>query len=390
MQTKSCVFSLILLFGIFSSFLPCNANPFEVDTLEIPAQATYQEETATDTPSADANLENERSLWKDLEKLYGTLGKRIGKRIIKNRPELEQENHLEGYDNLKISIDGDNYCGQFAMSTLLKGMGIEVDPQQVYQETNPAGIFTAPTIIVEHLRKSGIDARMKNKASTDDIAKRINDGKPVITLVDSGDGVPHWICITGYDTDENGEIVSFRMRDSYWGTRGPHTMDIKDFEKAWKSPMGNGPLSQLVGYSNVLIDNYGEVDPESTPIYPGDFSTATEDNMASGINDVVTGWKNKSVPDVIAGAGKLILGLPGAIHGVVSNLASSQSEKLIEWGKEQKEKGGTGNKILGEVAVAGGKLTNTIAKAGKVVGDIWSSGASMIGNSIKKLGSLFS
>ncbi len=389
MRTKKLFISILVILCCLS--IPCNAtNPFEEDRIEIPAAADNETTAEADNPVTNESLEKENSLWQDLKKLYGPLGKRFGKRIIKNRPELEQERHLEGYDDLEISIDGDNYCGQFAMSTLLKGMGIETDPQDVYTETNPAGIFTAPPIIVEHLRESGIDARMKNKASIADIAKRIDDGKPVIVLVDSGSGIPHWVCITGYDTDENGKIISLRMRDSYWGTSGPHTMDVDKFEKAWKSPLGDSTLSQLADYSNVLIDNFGKIDPESTPIYPGDFSSATEDNMASGINDVVTGWKNKSIPKVISGASKLVLGLPGALVGVVSNFAASNSEKLVRWGEKQKAKGGMGNRILGKAAVAGGKLTNTIAKAGKTVADIWSSGTSMIGNGIKKLGSLFS
>jgi hypothetical protein len=238
---------------------------------------------------------------------------------------------------------------------------------------------------------NGINAKLKNKASVKNIAKRIDDGNPVMVLVDSGDGIPHWVCITGYDTDDSGNIVSLRMRDSYWGTNGPHTMSIADFEKAWNSPFGKGTLSNLVGYSNVLIDNYGTCAPDSTPaIYPGSFDTATEDNMASGINDVVTGWKNHSVAQVIGGASKLVIGLPSAITGVVSNFADKQSQNLISWGETKMDEGGLGNKIIGGAALATGVVTNSIANAGRAVSNAWSSQASIIGNGIKKLGSLFS
>lgn len=372
------------------------ASPFTEEEIVVPTKVN---EVVTDVQETVNQVSEEvkevasvtGTLWGDLKKLYGTvIDSRKGQRKGKKSNKSPNEHHLNGFDDLDINIDGDNYCGQFAMSTLLNGMGIKTNPQDVYKETNPAGIFTAPPIIVEHLRKSGIDARMKNKASVNDIAKRIDDGKPVMVLVDSGSGTPHWICITGYDTDDKGKIVSLRMRDSYWGTDGPHTMDIEDFKKAWNSPFGSGTLSSLVSYSNLLIDNYGTIKPGSTPLYPGTFGTATEDNMASGINDVVTGWTNRSIPQLIGGASKLVLGLPGAITGVASNFIDKTSQGWMNWGQNKWNEGGFGNKLLGGAAVVGGGITNGIAKTGKVISDAWSSGASVIGNGIKKLGSLFS
>ncbi len=386
----------IVLYILASS--TAHASPFTEDPITVPANTQSEqvsEEIVSDDAEAEVAAENPaadtatftRSLWKDLHKLYGTLGKRIGKRVKKQ--DQAAEHHLNGYDDLEIDIDGDNYCGQFAMSTLLNGMGIETDPQEVYQDTNPGGIFTAPPIIVEHLRKKGVDARMKNKAKVSDICKRIDEGRPVIVLVDSGDGVPHWICITGYDTDENGKVVSLRMRDSYWGTDGPHTMPIDEFEKAWKSPFGDSVLGGLVSYENVLIDNHGTCKPGSS-IYPGTFGTATEDNMASGINDVVTGWKNHSVGQVIGGASKLVLGLPGALVGVASNFANSVSDKMISSGQDRWNQGGFWNRVAGGAAIAGGHVTGALADTGKAIADVWSSGASIIGQGIKRLGSFFS
>jgi len=333
-----------------------------------------------------------RSLWAELHKLYKeSVAGRNGKRTFKSSHKAPNEHYLPGFDDLRIEINGDNYCGQFAMSALLKGMGIKTDPQEVYRKTNPAGIFTAPPVIVENLRMSGVDAKMKNKASVNDITKRIDQGKPVIVLVDSGDGTPHWICITGYDTNEKGQIESLRMRDSYWGTSGPHTMAIRDFEKAWKSPFGGGVLGDLLSYSNLLIDNNGKFEPGSSPpIYPGTFSTATEDNLAGGVDDVVTGYKNKSIAQTTGGLAKLLLGLPGAIVGVASNYLDKKSQGLAEWGNKKVKQGGIGNKVLGAGAVIAGGAANVVSKSGKFVADAWSSGASIVGNGIKKIGSWFS
>lgn len=332
------------------------------------------------------------TLWKELKRIYGTatgsrrLGKRSGQRIAS----ATTEHHLPGFDTLNIDIDGDNYCGQFAMSTLLNGMGIRTDPQEIYRDTNPAGIFTAPPTIVETLRQRGIDARMKNGAALNDIKTRIDSGKPVLVLVDSGDGTPHWVCLTGYDTDRNGNIVSFRMRDSYWGTNGPHTMSVADFTKAWSKPFGNGTLGKFANYSNLLVDNLGKIDPKSPPLYPGNFSTATIDNMASGINDVVTGYKNGSLPKMLSGATKLVVGLPGAITGAASNYLANASQDWMRWGTARMSQGGAGNQVLGGAAVVGAAITNGVARTGQVISNVWSSGATVIGNGMKKIGSWFS
>ena len=383
-------FSFLLMTALFIFALPgARANPFTVDSVTIPAKSESRPvATAPDEAAAAQPGTEEPSLIKDLSRIYRTLGPWKGQRNV-TRPENAREHHLKNYDNLEIDIDGDNYCGQFAMSTLLQGMGIEADPQKVYQESNPRGIFTAPPTIAEYLRANGIDARMKNRAGLKDITRRIDEGKPVIVLVESSGGVPHWVCITGYDTDDRGNVVSLRMRDSYWGDEGPHTMPVDKFMTSWNKPFGNSVLGGLVSYSNVLIDNNGTCDPTSTP-YPGTFETATEDNMASGINDVVNGWNNRSVTQTIGGATKLVLGLPGAIVGVASNFARNSGKNMSNWGQERWNQGGLWNRISGGAAIVGGNITSTAGSAGKAVADIWSSGASLIGQGTKRLRSLFS
>lgn len=309
----------------------------------------------------------------------------------KNDTEDSTGNYLDKFSNIDIDIDGDNYCGQFAMTTILKGYGIEADENDIYKQSNPAGIFTAPPVIVETLRANGIDASKKHGASVADITKRIDDGKPVMVLVDSGGGVPHWICIIGYDKDSKGNIISLRMRDSYWGTQKPFDMDIKRFKEAWAQPLGDGILGDIANYKNLLIDIKGKADPTtSSPLYPSNFETATEDNIGGALNDIVTGWKNGGVAQVIGGVTKIVTGLPSAILGVTSNYLGKKSEKLISNGKTNWEKGGFLNKLKGGAAIVGGGIGQSVSKTGKVVADVGSSIANVTGNAIKKLGSLFS
>jgi hypothetical protein len=197
---------------------------------------------------------------------------------------------LEGYEEQQISINGNNYCGQFAMTAVFKGLGITADSQKIYEDTNPAGIFTAPTTITEYLNMNGVDAVSKQNASLSDIVKKIDAGLPAMVLMSTADGTPHWVTIYGYDCDTDGKVVSVEMRDSYWGTKSVYKMDTATFLSRWNSPLGSGFGSNFVGYKNVMIDIKGTKTKDKSPsIFNFNISTATEDNIANGINDVCNG-----------------------------------------------------------------------------------------------------
>ncbi len=298
--------------------------------------------------------------------------------------------HLPGFDQISVNIDGDNYCGQFAMTTALNGMGIPAAGDTVYKMTNPAGIFTGPSTIVEYLRMSGVDASSKHNASIEDIIKKLDDGKPVITLVNSSGNVPHWICITGYDVDSNGKVKSLSMRDSYWGTKSTFSMEVGDFMKKWEAPLGNGFLSGVAGYKNLMIDIAGTAEKAfSPPLFTNNFWTATEDNMAAGINDTVTGFKRLSPTQLAGGVLKLGIGIPGAVTGVVSNGLSKVGSIASDWGKTKWNEGGTLNKVIGGAAVVGGTAAKVVGVVGKTAANALSTVASVFGNGIKKLGYVF-
>jgi hypothetical protein len=112
--------------------------------------------------------------------------------------------------------------------------------------------------------------------------------------------------------------------------------------------------------------------------------------MASGINDVVNGWNNRSVSQTIGGATKLVLGLPGAIVGVASNFARNSGKNMSNWGQERWNQGGFWNRVSGGAAIVGGNIASSAGSAGKAVADLWSSGASLIGQGAKRLRSIFS
>lgn len=386
------LFVLVVLIGtivFIGQSLDLAANPFDVDSRIDIRQTTQEGETAVSEPSSDAVVgdgEIKIEPEKPSQEATVTLTSQKTtepKNVIATTTAKSSENGnvskvLPGYEDEKISIDGDNYCGQFAMTSVFRGLGIDKEAQDVYKATNPRGIFTTPPVIVEYLNKNGVKAGQRNNCSLEDIAKKIDDGKPVLVLVDAGGGSAHWVNIYGYTRDASGKIISVRMRDSYWGTRTGKEMSAEDFSKAWKQPLGDKFLGKIATYSNLMIDINGS--STGSP-----FDTATEDNLGSAINDGVTGWANRDWGMVAGGVTKLALGISGAVMSISSRIPSTLGSKLTNWGKDRMSKGGVGNKILGGAAVAGGSVVKAGGWLLNKIGNGVSSVAKGVGNGIKKL-----
>lgn len=297
---------------------------------------------------------------------------------------------LSQFDNYSVSIQGNNYCGQYSTAMLFQYYGINKDGDKIYSETNPAGIFTAPSTLVEYLNLNGLDANEKNNASIQDLIKKLDSNTPVQCLVCSDGKTPHWVVVCGYETDENGKVTGIKMRDSYWGTRGTITKSVEEFSKLWKDPMGTGFASNFVGYSNLMIDIKGKKTADKSPkLLNVNFSTATQDNIAGGINDVVTGFRNLRPSKLASGVTKCVLGIPGAVVGVAGTGLQSAGSKMVEWGKKEWTEGGVGDKIAGGLAVAGGYIAKGAGAVAKVAGNAASSIANMAGNFFNKLGYVF-
>ena len=324
------------------------------------------------------------------QKVGDTIGRVFSTGSASAPEESYPANTLPGFDNQKISIEGDNYCGQFAMTAVLNGMGIPAGAQDIYKATNPAGIFTAPPTIVETLRLNGLDATEKHNASLDDVIKKLDSGKPVMVLMNSGDGTPHWVAIYGYSTDRSGKVKYLNLRDSYWGTKAGYSMDVDRFQELWKSPLGDKFPGNLAGYKNLMIDIGEAGEKQKSPhLFNFNFWTATEDNISSGINDVVNGFKNLSPTQFVGGLTKTILGIPGAVLGVTGNGFNALGNKLTNYGKDKMKQDGIGNKILGGASIVAGGVSKAAGWVGKMAGNLTSSVASVSGNFIKKLGYVF-
>ncbi|NLI76747.1 MAG: hypothetical protein GX442_09935 [Candidatus Riflebacteria bacterium] len=288
---------------------------------------------------------------------------------------------LPGYGPC-AGITGDNYCGQYAMSTVLLGMGAHTDPQTIYRDTNPAGIFTAPSTVVEYLGAQGVPAHIKNRASLADIKAKLDAGLPVMVLI----GSPHWITITGYTADASGRIAQLEA----YSNGQKCTYDAEGFLKKWAAPLGSARYAQFADYENLMID-IGKPDAKvKTPVYSSNFWTAMEDNAAGAVNDVVTGWKNVKPFQLVGGLIRGVAGIPATVSSVVGSFLQQGGDRLSAWGSERWANGSASGKLLGGTAVVAGTLAKALGTGARFVGNVLASGATLMGNGFKKLGSLLS
>ena len=354
------------------------------------AKAKYEEAKRRLTPSEKTKKSFKDGVDAVTEKVSDTFAYGTGDTNDTSTENRNGGKALNQFENYSVSINGDNYCGQFSTAMIFQYYGINKDGNKIYSETNPGGIFTAPSTLVEYLNLNGLDANEKNNASIQDLIKKLDNNTPVQCLVSTESGTPHWVAVFGYETDGSGHVTAIKMRDSYWGINSTKVMPIDQFNKAWKDPMGTGFASNFVGYSNLMIDIKGTKKPDKAPsILNVNFSTATQDNIAGGINDVVTGVRNLRPTKLASGVTKCVLGIPGAVVGVAGTGLKSAGSKMVEWGKKEWTEGGVGDKIAGGLAVVGGYATQAAGSVAKVAGNALSSVANMAGNFFNKLGYVF-
>jgi len=353
------------------------------------AKAAYEKAKAAITPSKKA----QGAIQKTTEAAVDTVGDVFAQGTIFDGlfdgiPIPGSGNTLIGFASQKApKIDGDNYCGQFATSMALRYYKINHDPQEVYRQANPAGIFTSPSALVESLNMNGLDANVKHNAGLEDIAKKIDSKAPVIVLVGTESGSPHWVAIHSYQRNYKGEIISVTMRDSYWGYNRSYTMKADEFQEKWANPLGTAWYSGAAGYKNLMVDIKGKKTPDSSPsLFGFNFNYAAEETMAGGINDAVTGWKRKSPTQMLSGAVKTVVGLPGVAVKVAGNYLNKGSDSLIQGGIERWN---NGNKVGGALRVAVGGLGKGVSFVSNTVANTWGAGVNIIGNGIKKLGYIF-
>lgn len=307
-----------------------------------------------------------------------------------------------GYDH-----SGNNSCGQYATSTVFNFYGLDETYPTTLKNMNPTGSFTAPDRIVDYWKKNGIDADYKNKCSLNDIKKQLDSGNPAVCMVDA-DGTGHWITIIGYNKNDDGTIKSFIMRDSFWGVSSNKEMPVDEFEKRWSKPLAatHPALGVALNYDRLLITPKGKSDGgfsiKNFLNLPNNFSTAINDQIANGANQLVLGlgqdvtklksikdfdFKKVDFPRTIVGAAEVLTALPQKLmFGIPGSALTDGGDAIKNWGDKMSKKDGTLDKIAGGAAKGVGTVVST---AGKVVSGVGNAVSSVVDSGFKGLRKIF-
>lgn len=122
----------------------------------------------------------------------------------------------------------DYYCGPAALASVLSYYGVPVDQQsiadKIYDERIKGALFTD---MQDYARARGFTTRL-GQGSVDDIKTSLDNGRPVIVLVDLGFWVisqAHYLVVTGYDAQ--GFIAHNGLKPS-------QPFDYATFARIWK------------------------------------------------------------------------------------------------------------------------------------------------------------
>jgi hypothetical protein len=144
-----------------------------------------------------------------------------------------------------------NACGTTSLANVMTHWGMPRNHDQIDDDIRAFEMFTAPDKLVEYARDNGMRASLKADANLNDIASMIDQGAPPIVLIDpdeDNNATLHYVTVTGYNRDANGNISELIIADSAGGERYP--MSAEKFQQQWDNlKLGGVPT----GLNNVMI-----------------------------------------------------------------------------------------------------------------------------------------
>lgn len=155
-------------------------------------------------------------------------------KILKAQEEGRVNYHQNGsivLSNVPFFQQGnDNTCGQAIMAIILNYWRIDLSYQTIVNQTNMSNIATDIDKITSYLRKYGLYAQDYRLASLNFVKSLIQQGRPVIVLLDFGSlATEHYVVVTGYN-DEQQQMIVHDPVD------GPNIkIQYADFESKWEN-----------------------------------------------------------------------------------------------------------------------------------------------------------
>lgn len=181
-----------------------------------------------------------------------------------------------------IQNQGDtNGCGTTSLAALLsfwKGKPEAYTQAQIDEKIRygpDAMAFTSPANIEQYAKDQGFRSNAVNDGSIDQLKGYLDKGVPVQVLYDpnndGGDTLLHYVNVTGYNADSDGNVSSLKIADPATGES--ETLSREEFEKRWGGLEMKGVGT---GLNNVMLVT---LPGENTPIRGRDGQTTMSDDI---------------------------------------------------------------------------------------------------------------
>jgi predicted double-glycine peptidase len=181
-----------------------------------------------------------------------------------------------------IQDQGDtNGCGTTSLAALLsfwKGKPEAYTRTQIDEQIRygpDAMAFTSPDNIEKYAKDQGFRSNAINDGSLDQLKGYLDKGVPVQVLYDpnndGGDTLLHYVNVTGYNADADGNVSSVKIADPATGES--ETLDREEFEERWGGLEMKGVGT---GLNNVMLVT---LPGENTPIRGRDGQTTMSDDI---------------------------------------------------------------------------------------------------------------
>lgn len=121
-----------------------------------------------------------------------------------------------------------NFCGPASLESVLKFYGVPGDQDTIARSVYSQGLKgSLVTDLENYARSKGMKTTL-SQGSLDDIKRLVDEGRPVIVLVDLGFWVvskPHYLVVTGYAGDD---VIA------HTGFESSRHFSYEDFTRIWK------------------------------------------------------------------------------------------------------------------------------------------------------------
>lgn len=144
----------------------------------------------------------------------------------------------------------DNTCGQAVATMILQYWGMDIDYQQVVNESNPLNLGTSHSALQGYLQSKGLHAQGYREGSLELLLELVRLGRPVIVLLDFGGlNWEHYVLVVGYNANRNTLIFHESNSQSY------RELSAETFAKRWRNEsLVNLPFFGGASYDRLMFD----------------------------------------------------------------------------------------------------------------------------------------